>query len=154
MASSSFFIHMVFRLGAIDGKEPQLVIYKMPYPALVPQWCFFFLFPQSRTRAFDMAPDSPVHGGPRLGLVPLPLVWRLAFCRPGVDGGNLLLESGVGQAVALEGAEALELGRDNEASECLAAAAYEPAQLAFFFLGGGQEWEVEVVARCRTACCR
>lgn len=105
----------------------------MPYPALVPQ---------SRTRALDVAPDSPVHGGPRLGLVPLPLVWRLAFCRPGVDGGNLLLESGVGQAVALEGVEALELGRDDEASECLTAAAYEPVQLAFFFWDKNGRWKL------------
>jgi hypothetical protein len=42
-----------------------------------------------------------------------------------VYGGNLLLEGGVDEAVALEGVEALEVRGDDEAGEGLAAAAWE-----------------------------
>lgn len=58
-----------------------------------------------------------------LALVALPLLWRLALGRPGVDGGDFLLEGGVDEAVALEGVETLELGGDDERRKSLAAAA-------------------------------
>lgn len=74
-------------------------------------------------RALDLPADGAGHRRPGLGLVPLPLVGGLALCRPGVDGGDLLLEGGVDEAVALEGAEALELGGDDERRKGLAAAA-------------------------------
>lgn len=71
--------------------------------------------------------DLPAHGAvqrrSRSGLVPLPLLGGLALCRPGVDGGDLVLEGGVYEAVALQRVEALELGRHDERGECLAAAA-------------------------------
>lgn len=56
--------------------------------------------------------------------VPLlvPLLGRLAFSRPGVDGGDFVLERGVDEAVPLEGLEVLELRGDDEGGEGLAAA--------------------------------
>jgi hypothetical protein len=41
-----------------------------------------------------------------------------------VYGGDFVLERSVGQPVAFEGVETLELGGNDEAGECLAAAAY------------------------------
>ena len=56
-------------------------------------------------------------------LVTLPFLRRLALCRPGVDGSDFGLESRVDKSMAFEGVEALELGRDNDGSESLTAAA-------------------------------
>lgn len=71
--------------------------------------------------------NAPAHGplhGRRNTAVPLPLLGGLALGGPGVDGGNLLLEGGVDEAVALERVEAAELGGDDERGEGLAAAAW------------------------------
>lgn len=74
-------------------------------------------------RALDLPADGAVRGRRGGCARALPLVGRLALGRPGVDGGDFLLEGGVDEAVALEGVEALELGGDDERGECLAAAA-------------------------------
>lgn len=69
--------------------------------------------------------DMPFHCAIQRCLPPffLPLLRRLALCRPSVDGSNLLLERGVDETVPLEGVEASELGGDDERGECLTAAA-------------------------------
>lgn len=76
--------------------------------------CFVALngFPPSSfsfTRSLDLSAHGPLQRRPRLALIALPLLGRLALGRPGVDGRDFLLERGVGQPVALEGVEALEL---------------------------------------------
>lgn len=59
-----------------------------------------------------------------VGLVGLGVLVRgLTLCGPGVDVGDLVLEGGVDEAMALEGVEALELGGDDEGVEGLSAAA-------------------------------
>lgn len=81
--------------------------------------------PSSQRHVFSVQASSHDHVC-QLGLlrlVALVLVGGLALCGPGVDGGDLVLESRVDQAVALERVEALELGRDDERGESLTAAA-------------------------------
>lgn len=76
----------------------------------------------SLIRPLDMSPHRPIQRRRRSVPLLVPLGGRLALGRPGVDGGNLLLERGVDEAVPLEGLEVLELGGDDEGGEGLAAA--------------------------------
>lgn len=55
----------------------------------------------------------------------VPLLGRLAFGRPGVDGGDFVLERRVDEAVPLEGFEVFELGGDDEGGEGLATATWK-----------------------------
>lgn len=77
-----------------------------------------------RSRTFDLAIDGALERRRNLAAIAIPLLGGLALCRPGVDGGDFLLESGVDEAVALERVEASKLGRDDEGCECLSAAAF------------------------------
>lgn len=75
---------------------------------------------------------SPLHGRPhgvgaarRLpAALGLPLLRRLAFRGPGVDGGDFVFQGRVDEAVPLEGLEVLELGGYDEGCEGLAAATF------------------------------
>lgn len=71
-----------------------------------------------------MSPHRAVQRRRRSIPLLVPLVGRLAFGRPGVDGGDFVLERGVDEAVPLEGLEVFELGGDDEGGEGLAAAAW------------------------------
>lgn len=73
-------------------------------------------------RSLYLSSDSAVHrrGG---GVILFPFLRRLALGGPGMDDGNLILESGVHDAVALERVETAELVRDDEGCESLTAAA-------------------------------
>lgn len=75
-----------------------------------------------RPRPLDMTTHGAIQRRRIRGLVALPLVGSLALRGPGVDAGNLVLESRVDEAVALERVEALELRGDDERREGLAAA--------------------------------
>lgn len=55
-------------------------------------------------------------------LLLLPLLRCLALRRPGVDGGDFVLERRVDEAVPLKGLEVLELGGYDQRCEGLAAA--------------------------------
>jgi|SRR3569833_121627 len=74
-----------------------------------------------------LSPYCSIQGRPlrrpsRGRLLLLPLVGRLALCAPGVDPRDLVLQSRVDEAVALQTVLADELGRYDECSEGLAAA--------------------------------
>lgn len=75
----------------------------------------FLLFPLLRNALHPSADRAvqrgPVGGGG--GAVALPLGGGLALCAPGVDAGDLVLEGGVDEAVALEGRLLLEGGGDD-----------------------------------------
>ena len=77
----------------------------------------------SLRRADNMPIDGAIQRRGIRASVPLPLLGRLTLCGPGVDGGNLLLEGGVDETMALEGVEALELRGDDEGCECRATTA-------------------------------
>lgn len=81
-----------------------------------------------------MSPHRTIQRRRRSILVLVPLLGRLAFGRPGVDGGDFVLERGVDEAVSLEGLEVFELGGDDEGGEGLTAAA-----LVIWLAIGGQK---------------
>lgn len=88
----------------------------------------------SAHRPLDLPADGAVRGRRGGGAGALPLLGGLTLGGPGVDGGNLLLEGGVDEAVALEGVEALELRGDDEGGEGLTAAACECVSFSLFCL--------------------
>lgn len=81
--------------------------------------------PRSRlfTRPFPIPGLSSPFLRPLLGLLRLPLRRRETPGRPGVDPADLLLERAIDQPVPLQRRLALEVGRDDERGEGLAAAA-------------------------------
>ena len=96
--------------------------FSLPMIKICPFPGFCHLDRTLRPRSLDVTTYSAIQRRRILFVVALPLLGRLALCGPGVDAGNLVLEGGVDEAVALERVEALELRGDDEGRERLAAA--------------------------------
>lgn len=79
----------------------------------------------SASRHHSFTSSGPLHVDVLLVLLATrPLVGCLALCAPGMYAGNLVAQRGIDEAVALEGIEGVEGGRDDDGCKGLATAAW------------------------------